>query len=135
MENGAGVSRNKWVIFLFVALGIFMSTLDSSIVNVALPTIMADFGVALSTIEWVVMIYLVTTSSLLLSFGRLSDIRGRRWVYSRGLVVFSIGSLSCAAATSASWLITARAFQGIGAAMIMACSWFSSRMGAVHPSR
>ena len=122
MENGAGVSRNKWVIFLFVALGIFMSTLDSSIVNVALPTIMADFGVALSTIEWVVMIYLLTTSSLLLSFGRLSDIRGRRWVYSRGLMVFSVGSLCCALATSASWLITARAFQGIGAAMIMACT-------------
>ena len=90
MENGTGVSRNKWLIFLFVAVGIFMSTLDSSIVNVALPTIMADFGVALSTIEWVVMIYLLTISSLLLSFGRLSDIRGRRWVYSRGLVVFSV---------------------------------------------
>jgi EmrB/QacA subfamily drug resistance transporter len=122
MENGSGVSRNKWVIFLFVAVGIFMSTLDSSIVNVALPTIMVDFGVALSTIEWVVMIYLLTTSSLLLSFGRLSDIRGRRWVYSRGLMVFSVGSLCCASATSASWLITARAFQGIGAAMIMACT-------------
>jgi EmrB/QacA subfamily drug resistance transporter len=122
MENGAGVSQNKWLIFLFVAVGIFMSTLDSSIVNIALPTIMADFGVALSTIEWVVMIYLLTISSLLLSFGRLSDIRGRRWVFSRGLVVFSVGSLCCALAKNAPWLITARAFQGIGAAMIMACT-------------
>jgi EmrB/QacA subfamily drug resistance transporter len=119
MKTEAGVGRNKWLIFLFVAIGIFMSTLDSSIVNIALPTIMADFGVTLSTIEWVVMIYLLTISSLLLSFGRLSDIKGRRWVYSRGLVVFSVGSLYCALAPSAYWLIAARAFQGIGAAMIM----------------
>jgi EmrB/QacA subfamily drug resistance transporter len=118
----AGIGHNKWVIFLFVAIGIFMSTLDSSIVNIALPTIMGDFGVALSTMEWVVMIYLLTVSSLLLSFGRLSDIKGRRWVYSRGLIVFSVGSFFCALAPSAYWLIAARAFQGIGAAMIMSCT-------------
>lgn len=122
MEPVTGVGRNKWLIFLFVAIGIFMSTLDSSIVNIALPTIMADFGVPLSTMEWVVMIYLLTISSLLLSFGRLSDIAGRRWVYSRGLVVFSVGSLCCALAINAPWLIAARAFQGIGAAMIMSCT-------------
>ena len=122
MAAEAGVGRNKWLIFLLVAIGIFMSTLDSSIVNIALPTIMADFGVALSTIEWVVMVYLLTVSALLLSFGRLSDIKGRRWVYSRGLIVFSAGSFFCAFAQSALWLITTRAFQGIGAAMIMSCT-------------
>ena len=116
------ISRNKWVVFLFVAIGIFMSTLDSSIVNVALPTIMEDFGTALSTMEWVVMIYLLTVSSLLLSFGRLSDIKGRRWVYSRGLIVFSVGSFFCALAPDACALIASRAFQGIGAAMIMSCT-------------
>lgn len=114
--------HGKWFIFSLVAVGIFMSTLDSSIVNVALPTIMADFTVSLATIEWVVMIYLLTVSSLLLSFGRLSDIRGRRWVYSKGLLVFSLGSLFCALAKNAVWLIAARSFQGIGAAMIMACT-------------
>ena len=118
----AHTGRNKWVIFLFVAIGIFMSTLDGSIVNIALPSIMGNFGVALSTIEWVVMIYLLTVSSLLLSFGRLSDIRGRRWVYSRGLVIFSAGSLFCALAPNAYSLIAARAFQGIGAAMVMSCT-------------
>jgi EmrB/QacA subfamily drug resistance transporter len=118
----AGIGRNKWIIFLFVGIGIFMSTLDSSIVNIALPTIMGDFGVALSTMEWVVMIYLLTVSSLLLSFGRLSDIRGRRWVYSRGLIIFSVGSFFCGLAPNAYWLIAARAFQGIGAAMIMSCT-------------
>jgi EmrB/QacA subfamily drug resistance transporter len=115
-------NRGKWIVFFFVAVGIFMSTLDSSIVNVALPTIMKDFDVALSTMEWVVMIYLLTVSSLLLNFGRLSDIRGRRWVYSRGLVVFSLASLLCGLAPGAYWLIVFRLFQGIGAAMIMACT-------------
>ena len=113
---------NKWLIFSLVAVGIFMSTLDGSIVNVALPTIMAELGVPITTVKWVVVIYLLTISSLLLSFGRLSDMWGRRWVYSRGLAVFSLGSLLCGLAPGALWLIAARAIQGVGAAMIMACT-------------
>ena len=112
----------NWLIFLMVAIGIFMATLDGSIVNIALPSIMADFGVELATIQWVVMIYLLTVTSLLLSFGRLSDIRGRRIVYSTGLFLFSFGSLFCGVAPSAYWLIGARFFQGLGAAMTMACT-------------
>ncbi len=111
-----------WLIFFMVAIGIFMATLDGSIVNIALPSIMADFGVELATIQWVVMIYLLTVTSLLLSFGRLSDIRGRRIVYSTGLLLFSLGSLFCGIAPSAYWLIGARFFQGLGAAMTMACT-------------
>ena len=122
METRAEPSLNKWLVFLLVAGGIFMSTLDSSIVNIALPTMMADFAVPLSTVEWVSMIYLLTISSLLLCFGRLSDLKGRRWVYSRGLIIFSAGSLCCALSQSAFWLILSRAFQGLGAAMIMACT-------------
>jgi len=121
MENNFR-KPSKWLVFCFVAIGIFMSTLDSSIVNVALPTIMEDFNVPLSTMEWVVVIYLLTVSSLLLNFGRLSDIRGRRWVYSRGLIVFSIASLLCGLAQSAPWLIAFRLVQGVGASMIMACT-------------
>jgi EmrB/QacA subfamily drug resistance transporter len=113
---------NKWLIFSLVAVGIFMSTLDGSIVNVALPTIMAELSIPLITVKWVVVIYLLTISSLLLSFGRLSDMRGRRWVYSRGLAVFSIGSLLCGLSPGALWLIASRALQGVGAAMIMACT-------------
>jgi len=112
----------NWLIFFMVAIGIFMATLDGSIVNIALPSIMADFRVPLATIQWVVMIYLLTVTSLLLSFGRLSDIRGRRIVYSLGLCLFSIGSLFCGLAPSAYWLIGARFFQGLGAAMTMACT-------------
>lgn len=115
-------SFNKWLIFSLVAVGIFMSTLDGSIVNVALPSIMAELGVPFITVRWVVVTYLLTISSLLLSFGRLSDMRGRRWVYSRGLAVFSLGSLLCGLSPGALWLIAARALQGVGAAMIMACT-------------
>lgn len=121
MEN-VKQSPNKWLVFSLVAVGIFMSTLDGSIVNIALPEIMSDLATSLSTIQWVVMVYLLTVSSLLLSFGKLSDIRGRRWVYSRGLVVFAAGSLLCGIAQNAHFLITARGFQGVGAAMIMACT-------------
>jgi EmrB/QacA subfamily drug resistance transporter len=113
---------NKWLVLSLVAVGIFMSTLDGSIVNVALPTIMTELGVPLTTVKWVVIIYLLTISSLLLFFGRLSDIRGRRWVYSRGLAVFSLGSLLCGLSPGATWLIIWRALQGLGAAMIMACT-------------
>jgi len=112
----------NWLIFLMVAIGIFMATLDGSIVNIALPSIMADLGVPLATIQWVTMIYLLTVTSLLLSFGRLSDIRGRRMVYSLGLCLFSFGSFFCGIAPSAHWLIGARFFQGLGAAMTMACT-------------
>ena len=112
----------NWLIFLMVAIGIFMATLDGSIVNIALPSIMADFEVPLATIQWVPMIYLLTVTSLLLSFGRLSDIRGRRIVYSFGLLLFSFGSFFCGMAPSAHWLIGARFFQGLGAAMTMACT-------------
>ena len=92
---------NKWLIFFVVAVGVFMSTLDGSIVNIALPAIMKDLSAPLLTIEWVMMIYLLTVSSLLLSFGRLSDIKGRRWIYTRGLAVFSLGSLFCGMASTA----------------------------------
>jgi EmrB/QacA subfamily drug resistance transporter len=116
------VAVNKWIVFSLVAIAVFMSTLDSSIVNIALPVIMKDLKVPLTTVEWIPMIYLLTVSSLLLSFGRLSDIKGRRWVYCRGFFIFSIASLLCGVAPDAKWLIAARALQGIAAAMLMACS-------------
>lgn len=115
-------SPDKWLVFAMVGVGVFMSTLDGSIVNIALPAIMKDLLSPLSTIEWITMIYLLTISSLLLSFGRLSDIKGRKWVYSRGLAMFSVGSLMCGLSYTAGWLIFSRAIQGFGAAMIMSCT-------------
>ena len=116
------IHEKKWKIFFLVATSIFMSTLDSSIVNVALPYMMKDLQTRIQAIQWVVLIYLVTVSALLLTFGRLSDIKGRRPVYVMGFTVFVAGSLLCGLAGSVFLLIISRCLQGFGAAMLMACS-------------
>lgn len=116
------LSEQKWQVFFLVAVSIFMSTLDSSIVNVALPFIMKQLKTDLVTIQWVVIAYLTIVSSLLLTFGRLSDIHGKKVVYISGFMIFTLGSLGCAAAGSAVVLIWARILQGTGASMLMACS-------------
>lgn len=121
-QNKAFSTPNKWLIFAFVAVGVFMSTLDGSIVNIALPTMMKDLSADFSVISWVIMIYLMTVTSFLLFFGRISDIKGRRKVLVAGLLTFSAGSLFCAVSGNAWLLIASRSFQGLGAAMIMACS-------------
>lgn len=113
---------NKWNIFFLVAVSIFMSTLDSSIVNVALPYMMKELQTDVQTIQWAVLIYLVTISSLLLTFGRLSDINGRKSIYVLGFTIFVAGSWLCGLARMPQTLIVSRAVQGIGASMLMACS-------------
>ena len=107
---------------MLVGTSIFMSTLDSSIVNVALPFIMQDLKTDIQTIQWVVLSYLLTVSSLLLTFGRLSDIKGRRLLYLAGFSIFSAGSLCCGLSPTPLILILSRVIQGAGAAMLMACS-------------
>lgn len=103
-------------------LGTLMATLDISAVNIALPTLSRDFGLPLTAVQWVVLAYMLTITGLLLGFGRLADRYGRRRIYGIGLAVFVVGSLLCALAPSATALIAARAFQGLGAAMMTANS-------------
>ncbi len=112
----------RWYVFLTVSIGTFMSTLDSSIVNVALPTIASELKVGLSTIQWVVSAYLLTISSLLLVFGRLADLLGRKKVYSLGFLIFTLGSFICSLAANIWILVAARVLQAIGASMLMANS-------------
>lgn len=112
----------KWRVFALVAIGVYLTTLDSSIVNVALPQMMSGLNTSLTTIQWVITVYLLTVSALLLVAGKLSDIYGRRWIYSLGFIIFTLGSLGCGLAGQVQVLIIARAVQGVGAAMIMACS-------------
>lgn len=107
---------------MLVGVSIFMSTLDSSIVNVALPYIMEDLTSDVRTVQWVMVVYLLTVSSLLLTFGRLSDIRGRGQIYVIGFLVFTVGSFVCGQAWTSGMLVSARVLQGIGASMLMACS-------------
>ncbi len=110
---------NKWVVLALSGTAAFMTTLDSSIVNIGLPSIARAFGVPLSgTIEWVLIGYLVVIAAVLLTFGRLADMLGRKPLFLAGLAVFTLGSALCGAAPSLGALIAARCFQGLGAAAI-----------------
>ena len=114
---------SKWAVFSIVAIGVFMATLDSSIVNISLPSIARDFGVPLNgAIEWVIISYLVVTAAILLTAGRLSDMIGRKAIWAIGLFIFTAGSALCGAATSLSFLVAARAAQGLGGALLFAAS-------------
>lgn len=112
-------NTKKWRIFSVVAAGVFMSTLDSSMINIALPSIMAEFQSPLRDTEWVVLIYLLTITASLLIWGNLSDTLGRQKIYPLGLVVFAASSLACAYAPTLACLIGARFFQALGAGMMM----------------
>src|SRR5712691_967126 len=114
---------NKWAVLAIVAVGVFMATLDSSIVNISLPTIAHYFGVPLSgAVEWVIIAYLVVIAGVLLTIGRLADMLGRKPIWAAGLIIFTAGSAICGAAPSLGLLIAARALQGLGGALIMAIS-------------
>ncbi len=112
----------RWRVFPVLALGTIMATLDISVVNIALPTLSRSFGVPLTTVEWVVLAYVLTITGLLLALGRLADRYGRRRIYGIGLALFTLASALCAAAHGAHLLIAARTLQGLGAAMMTANS-------------
>jgi EmrB/QacA subfamily drug resistance transporter len=112
---------NKWIVLAIAGGAAFMTTLDSSIVNISLPAIARDFGVPLaSSIEWVVIGYLVVIAALLLTVGRLADQIGRKPIFLAGVAIFTLGSAFCGAAPSLGILIAARLIQGVGAACIFA---------------
>jgi EmrB/QacA subfamily drug resistance transporter len=113
-------TSGKWAVLFIVSIGTFMATLDSSIVNISLPTIAHAFGVALSgAIEWVIIAYLIGTAATLLTAGRVADMIGRKTVWLAGLVIFTGSSAICGLAPSPGILIAARLLQGIGGALLM----------------
>ena len=110
---------NKWIVLALAATATFMTTLDSSIVNIGLPSIAHTFHTGISgTIEWIIIGYLVVIAAVLLTFGRIADMIGRRPIFLTGLVVFILGSALSGLAPSLLLLILARLFQGIGGALI-----------------
>lgn len=121
--QSAEPATNKWVVFAIVAIGVFMSTVDSSIVNISLPTIASFFGVPLSgAVEWVVIVYLVVIAATLLTIGRLADMTGRKAIWTAGLAIFTTGSALSGAAPSLGFLIAARGFQAVGGSLLFAVS-------------
>jgi EmrB/QacA subfamily drug resistance transporter len=112
--------ERKWLILTSVSLGSLMATLDGSIVNIALPAMQTDFHVDLTTIEWVVVAYLLVVGSLLLPFGRLGEVLTFKRVYLAGFALFTLASVCCGISPNTGALVAFRAIQGIGAAMLMA---------------
>ncbi len=110
----------KWYVLIAVAMGIFLATIDGSIVNVALPTLSQAFGTTFAAVQWVILAYLLTVATLLLGVGRLADIRGKKPIYLTGFVVFTTGSFLCALSPSVYYLIGFRVLQAVGASMVFA---------------
>jgi EmrB/QacA subfamily drug resistance transporter len=110
----------KWYVMAAVAMSTFLATIDGSIVNVALPTLVQDLDADFATVQWVVLAYLLTLATLLLSMGRLGDMVGKKPIYTAGFVVFTTGSVLCGLAPTVYWLIAFRVLQAVGAAMTLA---------------
>ena len=111
-------ARGRWLTLAAVVFAVFMTTLDNTVVNVALPSIRADLHLGLSGLEWVVNAYVLSFAVLLLTGGRLADSFGRRRVFLTGLAGFTGASLLAGLAPSAGVLIAARVLQGVGAALM-----------------
>src|SRR3954463_14651270 len=109
----------RWRAFAVLAVSFFMTIVDLTIVNVALPTIGRDLHFSESGLQWVVTAYGLTFGGLLLLGGRAADLLGRRRIFMIGLAVFTGASLACGLATNEWTLITMRGLQGIGAAIIL----------------
>ncbi|WP_046496350.1 MFS transporter [Streptomyces odonnellii] len=118
MEIRLSSATGRWVI-LTTVLGSSMALLDSTVVNVALPHIGRSLNADLASLQWTVNAYLVTLAGLILLGGSLGDRYGRRKIFVLGVVWFALGSLLCGVAPNAEVLITARALQGIGGALLV----------------
>jgi EmrB/QacA subfamily drug resistance transporter len=110
---------NPWAILITLSLGFFMTLLDLTIVNIAIPNMITALGASLDEILWVVNAYVLVLAVLLITAGRLGDLRGQRTLFVAGVVVFTLASLACGLAPNPTLLIAFRAVQGIGAAMLM----------------
>src|SRR6266542_3761987 len=114
--------RKRWLALYVLCLGDLMIVLDSTIVNVALPSIRDDLGFSETSLAWVVNAYLLTYGGFLLLGGRLGDLFGHRRLFIYGITLFTVASLTCGLATSQGFLVAARSIQGIGGAVASAVS-------------
>ena len=110
----------KWWVMAAVAMGVFLSTIDGSIVNVALPTLGRELHAPFAAVQWVVLGYLLTLVTLMMVAGRLADLHGKKHLYTAGFVIFTFGSLLCGLSPNVVWLVAARVVQGVGASLLMA---------------
>src|SRR5438876_5554622 len=111
--------NRKWWTLAAMCFALFMIMLDNTVVNVALPSIQRDLHASLSSLEWTVNACTLTFAVLLVTGGRLGDLYGRRRMFIFGIVAFALSSASIGFSPSDTWLVGARAVQGIGAAFMM----------------
>ena len=114
--------RQRWAALAVLCLGVLMIVLDTTIVNVALPSIKADLAFTETSLVWVVNAYMLTFGGFLLLGGRLGDLYGHRRLFLAGITLFTLASLACGMAQSQGLLIAARAVQGLGGAVVSAVS-------------
>ena len=113
-------SRQRWEALAVLCLGVLMIVLDTTIVNVALPSIRNDLGFNETTLVWVVNAYMLTFGGFLLLGGRLGDLYGHRRLFLAGIVLFTVASAACGLSYSQVMLVVARAVQGLGGAIVSA---------------
>lgn len=130
--DGVDYSR-KWLVLVAVAMAIFLGTIDGSIVNVALPTLTDEFGTSFGVVQWVSLGYLLTQATLTLGFGRLGDMIGKKPIFTLGFGIFTVFSVLAGLSPTIVFLILARVFQAIGAAMLFAMG-FAITTEAFPPS-
>jgi EmrB/QacA subfamily drug resistance transporter len=121
-NNNSKTIDPRWVAFSILCLGTVMEVLDSTIVNVALPSIRTTLSFSETNLAWVINAYLLTFGGFLLLGGRLGDLFGQRKLFLIGISIFTLSSLACGLAQSQTVLIVARAVQGLGGAIIAAVS-------------
>ena len=115
--------RTRWLALIVLCLGDLMIVLDTTIVNVALPSIREDLGFSQTSLAWVVNAYLLTFGGFLLLGGRLGDLFGHRRLFVFGIGLFTLASLACGLAGSQELLVGARAVQGLGGAVVSAVAF------------
>ncbi|MEK3870399.1 MULTISPECIES: MFS transporter [unclassified Paenibacillus] len=114
------IQKRRWLILVVLNLFTFMSTLDGSIVNIALPVISKQLDLQVAEAEWVVTAYLMMICAAILFFGKLGDIVGKIKVFKWGMIIFTVGSLLCGFSSSLTMLVGSRLIQALGASMTMA---------------
>src|SRR5690242_21124561 len=113
-------ARTRWLALVILCVGDLMIVVDTTVVNVALPSIRSDLGFSQTSLAWVVNAYMLTFGGFLLLGGRLGDLYGHRRLFLAGITLFTLASLACGLATSQAVLVTARAVQGLGGAVASA---------------
>lgn len=120
MSNSAVEHRRRWLALTALCLGELLIVIDSTIVNVALPSIRSDLGFTPTSLVWVVNAFMLTFGGFLLLGGRLGDFYGQRRIFLSGIALFTVASLACGLAQSPAFLVGARAWQGVTAAIVSA---------------